>query len=354
MLPAKGCVTAIAKPTATAASTALPPFCNTETPTSAAVRFHRHHHPVPRAQRLPGRQRDRKEKAGCEHEKRDSSHRGIVVGRTAVAPTMPLMRTRPISVLAFCLAAAATWTVLGYAQQPRRFLYAAVPGVGNATNHGGVGILVFDIDKAYAFVKRIPTWTTEEGKPAEGVRGIAANAATGRLFVTTNRRLAAFDLVTDKVVWEQTYEQQCCDRMALSPDGKTLTFPPPAHRSGTSLTPPAARSSRPSTRKDRPTTRSTGRWSARLPGEPGAAAAVHHRDGHEDSHRLQTDRAVWRRGPAVHHQRQADPGVREHEQPARLRGGGSDDGQGHPSSGREREFRSRIRRCTAPRAMGLR
>jgi hypothetical protein len=138
---------------------------------------------------------------------------------------MPLMRTRPTSVLAFCLAGAATWTLLGYAQQPRRFLYAAVPGVGNATNHGGVGILVFDIDKAYAFVKRIPTWTTEEGKPAEGVRGIAANAATGRLFVTTNRRLAAFDLVTDKVVWEQTYQQQCCDRMALSPDGKTLYVP---------------------------------------------------------------------------------------------------------------------------------
>jgi DNA-binding beta-propeller fold protein YncE len=138
---------------------------------------------------------------------------------------MPLMRTRPISVLAFCLAAAATWTLLGHAQQPRRFLYAAVPGVGNATNHGGVGILVFDIDKAYAFVKRIPTWPTEEGKPAEGVRGIAAHAATGRLFVTTSRRLAAFDLVTDKVVWEQTYEQQCCDRMALSPDGKTLYVP---------------------------------------------------------------------------------------------------------------------------------
>src|SRR6266516_2282277 len=37
MFPAYGCVTAIAKPTATAASTALPPFCSTETPTSAAV-----------------------------------------------------------------------------------------------------------------------------------------------------------------------------------------------------------------------------------------------------------------------------------------------------------------------------
>ena len=37
MLPANGCVTAIANPTATAASTALPPFCSTDTPTSAAI-----------------------------------------------------------------------------------------------------------------------------------------------------------------------------------------------------------------------------------------------------------------------------------------------------------------------------
>jgi len=117
------------------------------------------------------------------------------------------------------------WTPLGRAQQPRRLLYAGVPGVGNATNHGGVGILVFDIDNGYKFVKRIPTWTTAEGKPAEGVRGIAANAATGRLFVSTGRRLGAFDLQTDKVVWEQSYEQQCCDRMALSPDGQTLYVP---------------------------------------------------------------------------------------------------------------------------------
>src|SRR2546422_3239123 len=136
---------------------------------------------------------------------------------------MPLMNARTLIASAFCLVAAVViWTLSGHAQQPRRFLYAAVPGVGNATNHGGVGILVFDMDNGYAFVKRIPTWTSEEGKPVEGVRGIAASAATGRLFISTGRRLAAFDLVTDTIVWEQTYDQQCCDRMALSPEGKTL------------------------------------------------------------------------------------------------------------------------------------
>lgn len=46
------------------------------------------------------------------------------------------------------------WTPMGHAQQLRRLLYAGVPGVGNATNHGSVGILVFDIDKGYTLAKR--------------------------------------------------------------------------------------------------------------------------------------------------------------------------------------------------------
>jgi len=108
---------------------------------------------------------------------------------------------------------------------PRRLLYAGVPGVGNAADHGGVGILVFDIDHGYKFVKRIPTWTSPDGRPAEGVRGIAASAKAGRLFVSTSRRLAAFDLTTDTVVWEQNYGGTCCDRIAISPDGRTIYAP---------------------------------------------------------------------------------------------------------------------------------
>src|SRR5262245_43665899 len=84
----------------------------------------------------------------------------------------------------------------GSGQKTERYLYAGVPGVGNAVDHGGVGVLVFDIDHGYTFVKRIPTWTTPAGTTAEGVRGIAAHAATGRLYVSTNRRLGAFDLAT--------------------------------------------------------------------------------------------------------------------------------------------------------------
>src|SRR5258706_9675936 len=100
------------------------------------------------------------------------------------------MNRRLLFASTLCLVFALALISRGHAQQLQRFLYAGVPGVGNAADHGGVGILVFDIDHAYKFVKRIPTWTSPEGRPAEGVRGIAASAATGRLFVRTSLRLA--------------------------------------------------------------------------------------------------------------------------------------------------------------------
>jgi len=48
---------------------------------------------------------------------------------------------------------------------------------------------------------------------------------TARLYVSTSRRLAAYDLLTDKLVWEQSYENRGIDRVAVSPDGKTLYAP---------------------------------------------------------------------------------------------------------------------------------
>ncbi len=111
------------------------------------------------------------------------------------------------------------------AQQTRRFLYVAVPGAGNETEYRGVGILVYDIDNAHTFVRRIPTWPVPPGQQPEQVRGIAASASTRRLFLSTEKRLAAFDLVTEKIVWEQTYDGHCCDRLALSPDGATIYAP---------------------------------------------------------------------------------------------------------------------------------
>ncbi|MEO8735652.1 MAG: YncE family protein [Edaphobacter sp.] len=80
------------------------------------------------------------------------------------------------------------------------------------------------MDNGYKFVKRIPTWKLETGKAAENVKGIAADAGTGRLYITTPAQLAAFDLATEKMVWTKKYEHGF-DRLAISPDGKTLYVP---------------------------------------------------------------------------------------------------------------------------------
>jgi DNA-binding beta-propeller fold protein YncE len=128
---------------------------------------------------------------------------------------------RRLIVVAFVLMLAGPLT----AQQTRRLLYVIVPGSGSQVEYQGVGILVFDIDAAHRFVRRIPTWPVAVGQQPEQVRGVAASAQSGRLFVSTVQRLAAFDLVTEKIVWEQTYDGHCCDRIAVSPDGTTIYAP---------------------------------------------------------------------------------------------------------------------------------
>ena len=129
--------------------------------------------------------------------------------------------------IAFGIVIAAAMAVVGpsAAQQTRRLLYVAVPGAGNETEYAGVGILIYDIDREHRFVKRIPTWPAAQGQAPEQVRGIAASEGSRRLFVSTVKRLASFDLVTEKIVWENTYDGTCCDRLALSPDGRTIYAP---------------------------------------------------------------------------------------------------------------------------------
>jgi len=129
-----------------------------------------------------------------------------------------------------CLLALVTATLVAssQAQQRQRFIYAALPGVGGGNNmkYGGAGILVFDIDHGHKFVKRIPLQGAppDDGRQ-EAIKGIAAHAGTARLYVSTSRRVAAYDLLTDKMVWEQRYDNRGTDRIALSPDGTTIYAP---------------------------------------------------------------------------------------------------------------------------------
>jgi len=104
------------------------------------------------------------------------------------------------------------------------YLYVAEPGIRNYVEYGGVGVLVYDIDAGYTFVRRMASQVVPAGAEPENVKGIAANAATGRLYVSTIRRLMAFDLMTDAKVWDKEMPGGA-DRLAVSPDGKTLYVP---------------------------------------------------------------------------------------------------------------------------------
>src|SRR6267378_2002101 len=113
---------------------------------------------------------------------------------------------------------------LSLAAAEQHLLYVASPGIRNYVEYGGVGILVFDIDKGYKFVRRIPTWDVPEGKTPENVKGIAASAKTGRVYVTSLNRMTSIDAVSGKKIWDKSYEGGC-DRLAISPDGKILYVP---------------------------------------------------------------------------------------------------------------------------------
>ncbi|MBW3599453.1 MAG: hypothetical protein KY475_19550 [Planctomycetes bacterium] len=106
----------------------------------------------------------------------------------------------------------------------RRMLYVAAPGIRNYLEYGGHGLLVFDIEDDYRFVRRIPLAGLDaSGKPLN-VKGVCASEETDRIYVSTLTSLQCVDLTTDKLLWEREYDGGC-DRMAISPDGKTIYLP---------------------------------------------------------------------------------------------------------------------------------
>ena len=135
----------------------------------------------------------------------------------------------PLALLVFplCFLSATSGRALnpedGKARQ-RRLLYVAAPGIRSYLEHGGHGLLVFDIDNGHRFVKRITTAGRDSaGKPLS-TKGIVASAATKRIWLSTTQTLTSIDLLTEKILWEKSYEGGC-DRMALSPDGKVIYLP---------------------------------------------------------------------------------------------------------------------------------
>ena len=98
------------------------------------------------------------------------------------------------------------------------------PASATTSNTAGTALLVFDIDHGHRFVKRIPTAGLDaKGKPIN-VKGICASARTKRLYISTIKQLMCLDLVSEKLLWEKTYDEGC-DRMAITPDGGTIFLP---------------------------------------------------------------------------------------------------------------------------------
>ena len=88
----------------------------------------------------------------------------------------------------------------------RHLLYVAEPGIRNDVKCGGIGILVFDMDDRHRFLRRIPTLEVGRGQTPEAVKGICANTATRRIYLTTPLRLVSIDLDTEKILWNRTYD----------------------------------------------------------------------------------------------------------------------------------------------------
>ena len=110
------------------------------------------------------------------------------------------------------------------AEEVQHLLYVAEPGIRNYLEYGGHGLIVYDMDHGHKFVKRIPTAGLNEKGAPDNVKGICASIPLKRVFVTTPKKMMALDLLSEKLLWEKSYGGGC-DRMAISPDGKTIYVP---------------------------------------------------------------------------------------------------------------------------------
>ena len=128
--------------------------------------------------------------------------------------------------IALCLLGLSTAAVGGTAARApeHHYLYVATPGIRNYVEYGGIGLIVYDMDNGHRFVKRFPTFDLAAGDAPENVKGIAANGQTNRVYVSTLKRLGAFDATTGARIWVKEYEGGA-DRLALSPDGKIIYLP---------------------------------------------------------------------------------------------------------------------------------
>jgi hypothetical protein len=104
------------------------------------------------------------------------------------------------------------------------YLYVAVPGIRDYMGYGGHGLLVFDMDHGHRFVKRIETRGFHPDKKPSNVKGIAVSIPLNSIYISTIESLQRIDLTSGKIIWEKMIDGGC-DRMSISPDGKTMYLP---------------------------------------------------------------------------------------------------------------------------------
>jgi hypothetical protein len=101
----------------------------------------------------------------------------------------------------------------------KRYLYVSTPDAAQPVPGAPKGILVFDIDDGHRFVRQIDI------PFKEGLRGFCGNAKRHAVYYSsTNRRLGAFDVETEKILWERQYDSGC-DRACITPNGEKIYAP---------------------------------------------------------------------------------------------------------------------------------
>lgn len=127
---------------------------------------------------------------------------------------------RLITVLAFVLVSFAGRCEEGV----RHYLYVAAPGIRDDLKYGGHALLVFDIDNEFKFVKRIATHGLDDKGKVLNVKGVCASKDLHCIYISTLKSLECIDLLTDKSLWEKSYDGGC-DRMSIAPDSSFMYLP---------------------------------------------------------------------------------------------------------------------------------
>ena len=101
-------------------------------------------------------------------------------------------------------------------------IYVTLPGtLEGSPDSNGNGIVVLDAKNSYNFVKRIPTWNVPASRNPEQLRRHCQPCYSDDL-CGTRGRLGAWDLTTERKMWENAYDGQCCERPQVSPDGRFM------------------------------------------------------------------------------------------------------------------------------------